>query len=104
MDQRPRPGWRPCVRRWRVEARRPICYVRGTTTTLDVPPEIDLRLDRLAEQTGFAKSLFYPELMRMGIDELEDYFEAAAESERHRLGDGRAHSQAEVRHALGLDD
>ena len=36
--------------------------------TLDVASDIEQRLDRLAEATGYSKSLFYPELIRMGID------------------------------------
>ena len=73
-------------------------------TTLDVPQEIDARLDRLAERTGFSKSLFYPELFRMGIEDLEDYFDAAAESARYHAGVGENVSVFEVRRELGLDD
>lgn len=73
--------------------------------TLDVPAEIERRLDRLAETTGYPKSLFYPELMRMGIDDLEDYFEGNAALERYRSGeDGPSLSQAEMRRDLGLAD
>ena len=72
--------------------------------TLDVPSDIEQRLDRLAEATGYSKSLFYPELIRMGIDDLEDYFEANAELARHRRGEGRTVSESDLRRELGLDD
>jgi len=73
-------------------------------TTLDVPQDIDVRLEQLSERTGFAKSLFYPELMRMGIDDLEDYFDAAAESDRLHRGVGETVSLFDMRRTLGLDD
>jgi RHH-type rel operon transcriptional repressor/antitoxin RelB len=73
------------------------------TVTLDIPEDIERRLDQLAERTGFAKSLFYPELMRMGIADLEDYFDAAAESDRHHRGIGETVGILEARRRLGLD-
>ncbi|WP_298742683.1 CopG family transcriptional regulator [uncultured Brevundimonas sp.] len=72
--------------------------------TIDLPDDIDERLDRLATETGFSKASLLPDLFRLGIENLEDYYHAAAASERIRMGLDKVLSSAEVRASLGLDD
>lgn len=72
--------------------------------TIDLPQEIDERLDRLAAETGFSRTLLLSDLWRMGIEDLEDYYEAHAAGERVRSGQDRVYSAAEVRASLGLGD
>lgn len=73
-------------------------------TTIDMPQEIDERVDRLAAETGYAKAMLLGNLWRMGIDDLEDYFLAAKASEDLRTGRDHVVSSDDVRATLGLDD
>lgn len=71
--------------------------------TIDLPADIDQRLDRLAAETGLTKASFYPELVRNGIDDLEDYHRAALALARYRRGEEAPLGEDEVRRQLGLD-
>lgn len=79
-------------------------YTGVMSLTIDLPDDIDQRLDRLATETGFAKASLIPDLFRMGIEDLEDYYHAAAASERVRKGLDKVLSSADVRTSLGLND
>jgi RHH-type rel operon transcriptional repressor/antitoxin RelB len=57
------------------------------TTTIQLAPEIEERLERLAQATGHSKDFYVQELIRQGIDELEDAYLGALEAERVRLGE-----------------
>ncbi len=72
--------------------------------TIDIPQDIDQRVDQLAAETGFPRAMLLGELWRMGIDDLEDYFLAAKASEDIRTGRSHVVSAAELRAELGLDD
>lgn len=65
---------------------------------LRLPPEIERRLDELARRTGRSKSYYAREAILEHLDDLEDYYLAAARVEEARL------SLDDVEKRLGLDD
>jgi RHH-type rel operon transcriptional repressor/antitoxin RelB len=72
-------------------------------TSIRLDPAIEHRLDRLAVQTGRSKAYYLRELVTKGLDDLEDYYLAAATVERVRKGEP-VYSAVQVRADLGLDD
>ena len=66
-------------------------------------PEIEIRLDQLAAQTGRAKSYYLRELIEGGLDDLEDFYLADATMERVRKGQEKIIAGSAVRKKLGLD-
>lgn len=72
-----------------------------TSIRLDAVEE--QRLDALARSTGRTKAYYLRELVRNGLDDLEDYYLAAAVLERVRKGEEKTYSEEEVRKQLGLD-
>lgn len=73
-------------------------------TSIRLDPAIEQRLDRLAAQTGRSKAYYLRELIANGLDELEDFYLAAATMERVRKGEERVYSLDEVERDLGLAD
>ena len=73
-------------------------------TSIRLEPAIEQRLDKLAQMTGRTKAYYLRELVTDGLDDLEDYYQAAATMERVRKGDETIHSAAQVRQHLGLAD
>ncbi len=71
--------------------------------SIRLDPEIELRLDQLAAQTGRAKSYYLRELIEGGLDDLEDFYLADATMERVRKGKEAILSGSQVRKELGLD-
>jgi RHH-type rel operon transcriptional repressor/antitoxin RelB len=71
--------------------------------SIRLDPEIELRLDQLAAQTGRAKSYYLRELIEGGLDDLEDFYLADATMERVRKGQEAILSASQVRKALDLD-
>lgn len=63
-----------------------------------LPPEIEKRLADLAKRTGRSKSYYAREAILEHLDDLEDYYLAAARIEEARL------SLEDVEHRLGLED
>jgi RHH-type rel operon transcriptional repressor/antitoxin RelB len=74
----------------------------ATSIRLDLA--IEKRLDQLAAQTGRTKAYYLRELVTNGLDDLEDYYLAAATMERVRKGEEKVYSAQQVRKDLGLDD
>ena len=72
-------------------------------TSIRLDPTIEHRLDYLAEQTGRTKAYYLRELVTKGLDDLEDYYLAAATLERVRKGEEKVYSADHVRKELGLD-
>ena len=72
-------------------------------TSIRLDPAIEERLDRLAVQTGRSKAYYLRELVTQGLDDLEDYYLAAATVERVRKGEEATYTAAEVRADLDLD-
>ena len=73
-------------------------------TSIRLDPVTEQRLDRLATQTGRTKAYYLRELVTNGLDDLEDYYLAAATMERVRKGEEKVYSAEDVRKDLGLDD
>lgn len=69
-----------------------------------IPVSVDARLDALAERTGRSKTYYIQEMIRTGLDDLEDYYLADAASERVRAGREPVHSLEDVERDLGLAD
>lgn len=73
-------------------------------TSIRLEPAIEQRLDRLAQMTGRTKAYYLRELVTGGLDDLEDYYCAAATVDRVRKGEEVIYSSAQVRQHLGLAD
>jgi RHH-type rel operon transcriptional repressor/antitoxin RelB len=73
-------------------------------TSIRLDPVTEQRLDRLAAQTGRTKAYYLRELVKNGLDELEDYYLADATMERVRKGEEKVYSTEEIREDLGLDN
>ncbi len=74
------------------------------TTTIDLTPEAEERLDFLASRTGRSKASFLHEIIDRGLDDIEDYYLAVEVLERIRDGQEKVYSAAEVRRDLALDN
>ncbi len=72
----------------------------ATSIRLDVATE--QRLDKLAAQTGRTKAYYLRELVKNGLEDLEDYYLAAATMERVRKGEEPVYTLDEVERDLGL--
>lgn len=73
-------------------------------TSIRLDPETEQRLDHLATQTGRTKAYYLRELVTKGLEDLEDYYLAAATMERVRKGEERVFTLEEVERDLGLAD
>lgn len=73
------------------------------TTSIQLDALVDQRLDNLVAQTGRTKSYYLRELIERGIEDLEDYYLAAATMERVRNGEEQVFTAMQVRKDLGLD-
>lgn len=73
-------------------------------TSIRLDPAIEQRLDQLAAQTGRTKAYYLRELVANGLEDLEDYYLAAATMERVRKGEEKVNSAEQVRKDLGLED
>lgn len=82
------------------------CISKGSTvaTSIRLERPLEQRLDRLAAQTGRTKAYYLRELVARGLDDLEDYYLAAATMERVRKGEERVFTLEEVERELGLAD
>ena len=72
--------------------------------TVDVDRETDQRLDELATRTGKSKAEHAAEILKYGIEDVEDYYRAVEVSERIRRGEEKVYSSDELRRDLGLED
>jgi RHH-type transcriptional regulator, rel operon repressor / antitoxin RelB len=73
-------------------------------TSVRLAPEIEKRLDFLANQTGRTKAFYLRQIIENGLDDLEDYYLAAEVLERVRKGEEKVYSAESVRKDLGLED
>lgn len=73
-------------------------------TSIRLAQDIEKRLDVLAAQTGRSKAYYLRELIENGLEDLEDYYLAAATMERVRKGEERVYSLDEVARDLGLEE
>ncbi len=61
-------------------------------TSIRLAPEIEQRLDFLAAQTGRTKAYYRREIIERGLEEMEDYYLAAAVLEHVRKGQEKVYS------------
>ena len=73
-------------------------------TSIRLTPEIEERLNFLAAQTGRSKAFYLREIIKRGLDDMEDYFLAADVLERVRKGKEKIRSSAEIKKDPGLED
>jgi RHH-type rel operon transcriptional repressor/antitoxin RelB len=73
-------------------------------TSIRLSPELDSRLDRLAEKTGRSKAYYLRQIIENGLPEIEDYYLATETLLRVRSGQEKASSALSVRNGLGLDN
>lgn len=73
-------------------------------TSIRLSQDIEQRLDFLASSTGRTKAYYLREIIKQGIEDMEDYYLAVDVLERVRKGQEQVHSAADVRKDLGLDD
>ena len=59
-------------------------------TSIRLDSATEQRLDNLAAQTGRPKAYYLRNLVRNGLEDLEDYYLAAATMERVRKSEGNA--------------
>lgn len=71
-------------------------------TSIRLDPATEQRLDHLAAQTGRTKAYYLRELVKNGLEDLEDYYLAAATLERVRKGEEAVYTLDEVERDLGL--
>ena len=73
-------------------------------TSVRLAPEIEHRLDVLAERTGRTKAYYLRMIIEKGLEDMEDYYLAAATMERVRSGEEQVFTFEEVERELGLED
>ena len=74
------------------------------TTSIQLSPETEKRLNFLAAQTGCSKSSFLREIIDRGLDDIEDYYLSVEVLKHIRSGKECVYTSAEVRRDLGLDN
>ena len=74
------------------------------SVSINLPPEIEQRLESLATQTGRTKKELLLQAIENGIYDVEDYYAAHEALERIKRGEEKVYTEAEVRERLGLDD
>ena len=71
-------------------------------STIQLVPEAEKRIDSLVTRTGRSKEFFLKEIIKRGLEDVEDYYLAAEVLERVREGTEAVYSDAEVRRGLDL--
>ena len=69
-------------------------------STIQLAPEVEQRIDSLVARTGRSKDFFLKEIIKRGLEDVEDYYLAAEVLERVREGTEAVYSDAEVRREL----
>ena len=74
------------------------------STTLRMPPEVENRYKRLADETGRSASYYYNQALSGSIDELEYTYGLLKQVEDYRAGKLETYTLDEVKRLCGLDD
>ena len=74
------------------------------TTSVELSPEFEERLDLLAAHTGRSKPTLLGEIIERGMEDIEGYYLSVEVVKRIRSGEERVYSYAVVRRDLGMDD
>jgi RHH-type rel operon transcriptional repressor/antitoxin RelB len=72
-------------------------------TSIRLDPAIEQRLDYLAAKTGRTKAYYLREIIKQGLEDMEDVYLADQALEDIRAGKSRTYTSDEVRKELGLD-
>jgi RHH-type rel operon transcriptional repressor/antitoxin RelB len=73
-------------------------------TSVRLDPAIEARLENIVRLTGRSKAFYLRELIKQGLDDLEDAYLGAAALEAHRRSGEAAIPLAVLMHDLGLED
>lgn len=73
-------------------------------TSLRLDRETEERLDLLAANTGRTKAYYLRQIIKAGIDDVEDYYLGMETLEKIRKGEMSTRPLSEVARELGLDD
>lgn len=71
--------------------------------SVELDRETDRRLAELAERTGKSKAEHAADIIKYGIEEVEDYYRAVEVSERVRRGEEKLYPLADVMRDLGVE-
>ena len=73
-------------------------------TSVRLDEETEARLHALAARTGRTKAFYLRQIIKNGLDDLEDLYDVMEISERIKRGEETTRPWSEVRRDLGLDD
>ena len=71
--------------------------------SIQLPPEIEERLDYLVKQSGWDKEELLRDIVKRVIEDIEDIYAAHTAVERIRQGEEQVYSSEEIKAELGLD-
>ncbi|MGN6488106.1 MAG: type II toxin-antitoxin system RelB family antitoxin [Devosia sp.] len=71
--------------------------------TVELDPDTDQRLEELAARTGKSKAEHAAEILKYGIEDVEDYYSALEVTKRIERGEEKVYSLEEVIRDLGLE-
>ena len=71
--------------------------------SVELDRDTDERLAELAARTGKTKAEHAAEILKYGIEDVEDYYKALEVSQRIERGEERTYSLEEVMRDLGLE-
>lgn len=72
-------------------------------TVVELTPDIEQRLEALAARTGRSKREQLQDIIAQGVEDMEDYYQAAEVLKRVQQGQERVYSAEAVRRELGLE-
>jgi RHH-type rel operon transcriptional repressor/antitoxin RelB len=72
--------------------------------SVELDRDTDERLAHLAARTGKSKAEHAAEILKYGIEDVEDYYKAVEVSQRIERGEERVYTSEELRRELGLED
>ncbi len=74
------------------------------TISIRLEPELEARINNLAQQTNRSKSFYIREMILQTIEDMEDCYLAEKTMEDIRKGKSKLYSSDEIRKELGLDN
>ncbi len=74
------------------------------TISIELPSEVETRLDQLANRTGRSKTFYVQEAIVEYLDDLEDLYLAEHELEEIRAGRAKTTPLTEVMKRYGMED
>lgn len=72
--------------------------------TVELDRDTDQRLEELAARTGKSKAEHAAEILKYGIEDVEDYYSALEVTKRIERGEERVYTAEQLRRELGLED